>query len=149
MLSVLFLISANLCAIDTSAGALACGFLCKLCQKLHPTEPFCHCNFVSIRGCGGLAQTKAKRANQAGKKSKKRKYCNERKCFAARATSEQKSQEHSDCELIVFHIHVAFLGRKKVGFPVFVLAIPTHKCECKSVLVCAWELVCIAALLWL
>jgi len=77
-------------------------------------------------GAVGLAQSKAKRASQAGKKSKKRKYT-ERKCFAAGATSEQGSQEHSVCVLIVFHIHVAFLCRKRVGFPVCIgNTPPTH-----------------------
>jgi len=65
-LSVLFLICANFCAIDTSVRALACGFLCKLCQKLHPTEPFRHCNFVSIRGSGGSGPIEGQTSQSSG-----------------------------------------------------------------------------------
>lgn len=76
---VLFLICANFCAIHTSSGALECGFLCKLCQKLHPTEPFCHCNFVSIEGCdssGWVGSIEGQKSQRSGQKYTLRKRAN-------------------------------------------------------------------------
>lgn len=132
-LSVVFLICANFCAIDTSVGALACGFLCKLCQKLHPTEPFRHCNFVSIRGSDGgggggwgWPKSKAKRASQAaGKRAKTVNIAPNGNALQEEQQQHQQEQQqlqprdrwsNTICVLIVFHTHVAFLCRKR-GVP--------------------------------